>query len=43
MVEKISMETLEYYENGHSESDTFHTSSNTENFKKVTFMMKVLP
>ena len=29
--------------NGHSESDTFHTSSNTENFKKVTFMMKVLP
>ena len=29
--------------NGHSEDDTFHTTSKTENFKRVIFIMKVLP
>ena len=30
--------------NGHSEDDTFHTTSKTaENFKSVIFIMKVLP
>ena len=29
--------------NGHSEDDAFHTTSKTENFKRVIFIMKVLP
>ena len=41
------METLEYYKkmkNGHSEDDTFHhTTSKTENCKRIIFITKVLP
>ena len=29
--------------NGHSEDDIFHTLSGTENFKRVIFIIKVLP
>ena len=29
--------------NGHSEDDTFHTTSNTEYSKRVIFIMRVLP
>ena len=29
--------------NGHSEDDTFHTTSKTGDFKRVIFIMKVLP
>ena len=36
------MDTLEYYEKW-TEDDVFHSSSNTENFKIVIFIMKVLP
>ena len=30
-------------ENGHSEDYTIHTINETENFKRVVFIMKVLP
>ena len=42
MVKIIPMDTLEYYEKW-TENDTFHSTSKTENFKRVTFIMKVLP
>ena len=29
--------------NGHSEDETFHSTSKTQNFKRVIFIMKVLP
>ena len=29
--------------NGHREDDIFHTLTGTENFKRVIFIMKVLP
>ena len=29
-------------ENGHSEDDIFHTLSKTENFKRTSFIIKVL-
>ena len=29
--------------NGYSEDDIFHTTSKTENFKRVIFIMKLLP
>ena len=29
--------------NGHSEDDTFHITSKTENFKRVIVIMKMLP
>ena len=29
--------------NGHREDEIFHTTSKTENFKRVMFIMKVLP
>ena len=29
--------------NGHSKNDTFHTTSRTENFKGIVFIIKVLP
>ena len=29
--------------NGHREDDTFHTTSKTEHFKRLIFIMKVLP
>ena len=42
MVKKNSIETLEYYEKWtHSEDKAFHTTSKTENSKKVIFIMKV--
>ena len=28
---------------GHSKDDTFHTTSKTQNFKRVISIMKVLP
>ena len=30
-------------ENGHSKNDTFHTTSRTENCKRIVFITKVLP
>ena len=29
--------------NGHSEDETFHSTSKNQNFKRVIFIMKVLP
>ena len=43
MVKKLQCRPWNIIKDGHSEDDTFHTTSKTpENFKRVIFIMKVL-
>ena len=43
MVKKIHWKLWNVMKNGRIENETFHSTSKNQNFKRVIFIMKVLP